>query len=135
MGSRGKTPLIYNPGTVWKSSSRACRFIAGKGNLLPIEREPGCVQEPVWAFWKRYFFLFFPFRVPCVVNIFQSMTNKMQRYTVLYFCKLLCMFRADPPPTIRSITTVRIASGICQTVTATCRYRGRVETAVSTLSR
>ena len=33
---------------------------------------------------------------------FQSMTNKMQRYTVLYFCKLLYMFRVDTPPIIRS---------------------------------
>jgi len=32
------------------------------------------------------------------------MTNKMQGYTVFYFCKLLYMFRVDPPPIIRSIT-------------------------------
>ena len=32
------------------------------------------------------------------------MTNKVQRYTVFYFCKLLYMFRVDPPPIIRSIT-------------------------------
>jgi hypothetical protein len=32
------------------------------------------------------------------------MTNKMQRYTVLYFCKLLYMFRVDPPPIIGSTT-------------------------------
>jgi len=32
------------------------------------------------------------------------MTNKMQRYTVFYFCKLLYTFRADPPPIIRSTT-------------------------------
>ena len=36
--------------------------------------------------------------------VFQSMTNKMQRYTVFYFCKLLYMFRVDPPPIIRSLT-------------------------------
>jgi hypothetical protein len=34
--------------------------------------------------------------------VFQSMANKMQRYTVFYFCKLLYMFRVDPPPIIRS---------------------------------
>jgi len=28
----------------------------------------------------------------------------MQRYTVFYFCKLLYMFRVDPPPISRSIT-------------------------------
>ena len=35
--------------------------------------------------------------------MFQSITNKMQRYTV-YFCKLLYIFRVDPPPIIRSLT-------------------------------
>ena len=39
-----------------------------------------------------------------VTVVFQSMTNKMQRYTVFYFCKLLYMFRVDPPPIIRSTT-------------------------------
>ena len=28
----------------------------------------------------------------------------MQHYAVFYFCKLLYMFRVDPPPIIRSIT-------------------------------
>ena len=32
------------------------------------------------------------------------MTNKMQRYTVFYFCRLLYTFRVDPPPVISSIT-------------------------------
>ena len=41
------------------------------------------------------------FKGPCIANMFQSITNKMQRYTV-YFCKLLYMFRVDPPPIIRS---------------------------------
>ena len=36
-------------------------------------------------------------------NVFQIMTNKMQSLTVFfYLCKLLYMFRADPPPIIRS---------------------------------
>ena len=51
----------------------------------------------------------------------------MQHYTFFfYFCKLLYMFRMDPPPIIRS-TRLSTASGIFQTVTATCRFRGRVE--------
>ena len=37
-------------------------------------------------------------------DVFQSITNKMQGYTVVYFCKLLYMFRVDPPPIIRSTT-------------------------------
>ena len=44
------------------------------------------------------------FRGPYIVNVFQSMTNKMQGYAVFYFCKLLYMFRVDPPPIIRSTT-------------------------------
>ena len=59
------------------------------------------------------------------IAIFQSMTNKMQRYTVYYFCKLLYMFRVDPPPHHQELNTVSTASGICQTVIATCRYCGR----------
>jgi len=42
------------------------------------------------------------FRVPCIVNVFQSMTNEMQLYTVFYFCKLPYMFRVDLPPIIWS---------------------------------
>ena len=42
------------------------------------------------------------FRGLCIVNVFQSMINKMQRYTDFYFSKLLDMFRVDPPPIIRS---------------------------------
>jgi hypothetical protein len=34
------------------------------------------------------------------------------------------MFQAVPPPIIRSSETVPTASGICQAVTATFRYRG-----------
>ena len=35
-------------------------------------------------------------------KVFQSMTNKMKRYTVFYFCKLLQMFRVESPHIIRS---------------------------------
>ena len=41
------------------------------------------------------------FRVLCIVNVSQSMTNKMQGYMVFYFCKPLYMFRVDPSPIIR----------------------------------
>ena len=43
------------------------------------------------------------------------------------------MFQVVPPPIIRRQTTVSTASGICHTVTATCRYRGRVGTGLSVL--
>ena len=34
--------------------------------------------------------------------MFQSVSNKMKRYTVFYVCKLLYVFGVDPPPIIRS---------------------------------
>jgi len=59
-------------------------------------------------------------------KIFQYLSNKMQRYTVYYIWKLLYMFRVvNLHPSSGAHTTVSTASGICQTVTATCRYSGR----------
>jgi hypothetical protein len=83
----------------------------------------------------------------------------MQRYTVYFILKLLYMFRMVPPPIIRSANNYIYStwylshsycylpllwkswncnsnsstSGICHTVTAICRYRGKVGTAVPTL--
>jgi len=42
------------------------------------------------------------FMGPCIVRIFQYISNKIQRYTVYFFWKLLYMFRVVPPPIIRS---------------------------------
>jgi hypothetical protein len=39
---------------------------------------------------------------PCILNIFQYISNKMQRYTVYFIWKLLYMFRVLPPPIIGS---------------------------------
>jgi hypothetical protein len=61
------------------------------------------------------------------------MSNKMQRYRVYFIWKLLDMFRVLPSPIIRSAKTVSTASGICHSVTATCRYRGKVGTGLSVL--
>ena len=38
---------------------------------------------------------------PCIVRIFQYISNKMQLYTVYYIWRLLYMFRVVPPPIIR----------------------------------
>ena len=43
----------------------------------------------------------------------------------LFIWKLLYMFRVVPPPIIRSANNCISASGICHTVTVTCRYSGR----------
>jgi hypothetical protein len=42
------------------------------------------------------------FMGPCIVKIFLYLSNKMQRYTVYFFWKLLYMFRVVPSPIIRS---------------------------------
>ena len=73
----------------------------------------------------------FMFKVPCIVNVFQSMTNKLQHCTVFYFCKLLYVFRVDPPPIIRSTTLylqhlvlvkLLLLSNNSLTSTRCCRY-------------
>jgi uncharacterized transporter YbjL len=56
------------------------------------------------------------FMGPCIISISQYISNKMQRYTVYLY-----------------LETVSTASGICHTVTATCRCRGRVGTGLSVL--
>jgi hypothetical protein len=40
------------------------------------------------------------FMGPCIVSIFQYISNKIQRYTVYYIWKLLYMFRVVLPPEI-----------------------------------
>jgi len=91
---------------------------------------------------------------PCVVRIFQYISNKVQCHTVYFIWKLLYVFRVVSPPIIRSAyksiysiwylshrycylpLSWRIwsfhpssgahttVSGIRHTVTAICRYRG-----------
>jgi hypothetical protein len=60
----------------------------------------------------------------------------MQCYTVYFIWKLLYMFRVVPPPIIPlsgAQTTVSTAFGICHTITAICRFRGKVGTGLSVL--
>jgi len=46
--------------------------------------------------------IFLTFMTPCIVRIFQYISNKMQRYTVYFIWKLLYMFWVVPSPIIRS---------------------------------
>ena len=69
----------------------------------------------------------------CIVSIFQYIFNKMQRYTVYLYLETALHFRVVFHPSSGAHTTVSTASGICHTVTAICRYRGRVGTGVSVL--
>jgi hypothetical protein len=66
----------------------------------------------------------------CIVSI----SNKIQRHTI-YFLSGNCStcFGWYFHPSSGAHTTVCTASGICHTVAAICRYRGRVETGLSVL--
>ena len=58
----------------------------------------------------------------------------MQLYTVyLYLETALHISGGTPHTSSGAHTTVSTASRICHTVTATCRYRGRVGTGLSVL--
>jgi len=55
----------------------------------------------------------------------------MQLYTVYFTCKLLHILRVVSPPIIRSTNNCIYSTWYWSTVVATGRYRGGVETAVS----
>ena len=61
---------------------------------------------------------------PCIANVFPSINNKMQHYTI-YFCETLYMFQAVPPPIVGSSKLYIQHRVLCQTFTATCHCRGR----------
>jgi hypothetical protein len=63
------------------------------------------------------------FMGPCILSIFQ--------YTCISISSTC--FGWHFHPSSGGHTTVSTASGICHTVTATCRYRGRVGTGLSVL--
>src|SRR5215475_2724573 len=67
------------------------------------------------------------FMGPCIVSI----SNKMQCHTISGNCSTC--FEWYFHPSSGAHTTVSTASGICHTVTAICRYRGRVGTGLSVL--
>jgi len=69
---------------------------------------------------------------PCIVNRCQFVQQDATIYSLLYFCKLLYMFRVVIAPSSGAYITVITASGTGQIVSAAFRY-GEVQTAVSTL--
>jgi len=63
----------------------------------------GCRQHVVLLLLLLHIeVIFLMFMGPCIVRIFQYISNKMQRYTVYFIWKLLYMFRVVPQPIIRS---------------------------------
>jgi hypothetical protein len=77
--------------------------------------------------------MYLTFMGPCIVIIFQYISNKMRHYTVYFIWKMLYMFRVVHHPSSGAQTTASTASGICHTVTAICHYRGRGGTGLSVL--
>jgi hypothetical protein len=72
---------------------------------------------------------------PCIVSIFQytRISNKMQGYSLFISRNCSTCFGRYSYPSSGAHTTLSTASGICHTVTAICRYRGRVGTGLSVL--
>jgi hypothetical protein len=69
-----------------------------------------------------------------IVSIIQYISNKMQDYTVyLYLETALHVSGGTSTHHQERIQLVSTASGICHTVTAICRYCGRVGTGLSVL--
>jgi len=69
------------------------------------ERAHRCTEKSIisyFATWLKEILLRLTFMGPCIIRIFQYISNKMQRYTVYFIWKLLYMFRVVPPPIIRS---------------------------------
>ena len=64
--------------------------------------------------------------------VLQYISNKMQRYTVYLYLKT-ALHVSGGTSTHHQERIVSTASGICHTVTAICRYRGRVGTGLSVL--
>jgi hypothetical protein len=57
----------------------------------------------------------------------------MQSFKVYLYVETAVHILVVPPPIIGSALILSTASGICHTVTAICRYRGRVGTGLSVL--
>jgi hypothetical protein len=83
--------------------------------------------------WHLLILLDLTFMGKCIVSIFQYISNKMQRYTVYLYLETALHFGWYFHPSSGTHTTVPTASGICHTVTAICRYRGKVGTGLSVL--
>jgi hypothetical protein len=73
------------------------------------------------------------FMGPCIVSIFQYISNKMQRYTVYLYLETAVHISGGTSTHHQESIQLSRASGICHTVTAVCCYRGRAGTGLSVL--
>jgi len=73
------------------------------------------------------------FMGPCIVRIFYIRLTRCNVTQFILSGNCSTCFGWYHHPSSGAQTTVSIASGICHTVTANCRYRGRVGTGLSVL--
>jgi len=64
---------------------------------------------------------------PCIGNIFQYISNKMQRYTFYLYLETALHVSGGTAFHHQERIQLSTASGICHTVTATCCYSGRYQ--------
>jgi len=103
------------------SEYETCEFI----NPLNAELNPVCLSLVLLGDLT--------FMGPCIVSIFQYISNKMQSYSLFISGNCSTCFGWYFHPSSGANTTVSTASGICHTVTVICRYRGKVGTGLSVL--
>ena len=90
--------------------------------ILERQNEPHSIQWVIDSIlWKKTTFNQI---VATAALLFSIITNKMQLYT-FYFCEIICMFQAVPPPIIRRSKLYIHHRVIFQTFTSTCHCRGR----------
>ena len=127
-----KRPPTTRPTTfhVWKTRGCQCSF-----RLLMMG---GVSPETCWASYK-YGIIKFWYVVPsCWIFLYELtlilyshklrplLPNKVQRYSLLISGNCSTCFGWYLHPSSGAHTIVSAASGICHTVTATCRFHGRV---------
>jgi hypothetical protein len=64
----------------------------------------------------------------CIVSIFQCISNKMKRYTVYLYLETTLHVSGRTFTHYQERIHLYLQHVICRTVTAICRYRGRVGT-------
>ena len=113
-------------------------WYTGRIPHLPIITQSNCKFNAVYSF-KIYFNISYQITPPAEAflqqtvaysNIYPIRCN-VTRFILSGNCSTY--FRWHHHPSSGAQTTVSIAPGICHTVTATCRYRGRVGTGLSVL--
>ena len=136
---------------MWHCSVHICRasiFIHEKQRVLSVRKEQTEKQTVKCNFLWRVIADLSPMRMLLIAFRYYSNTPPPKRTTILIY--VVCLTRRNVTqfilarncstyfgwnhhPLSGAQTTVSTASGICHTVTAICRYRGRAGTGLSVL--